>query len=98
MESATAWPFARLRVASTTLAPDLANSRAMPSPMPWPAPLTMATLPDRSTIMIDSPCSREPQPRRLQPYELDDQQRDCSDGDLQGAHLKLVTRHHHGER
>src|SRR5690242_19513208 len=34
----------------TTLAPRAANSRAMPFPMPRPAPVTMATLPCRDDV------------------------------------------------
>src|SRR5258707_15293913 len=56
MESATAWPFLDVRVAINTSAPAAANRRAMPSPMPWPAPVTRATLFLSSPIMRFSRC------------------------------------------
>ena len=45
MASATGSPVAARRAAMTTLAPSAASLRAMPSPTPWPAPVTMATRP-----------------------------------------------------
>src|ERR1700722_3996743 len=103
MESATAWPFPLLRVASTTFAPALAKARAMPSPIPWPAPLTIATLSDRSTIMTYPPLrgfngSARAQACRLQPHELRKQQGDHRNGDLQRTRLELVAGHHDRER
>src|SRR5882762_4377606 len=100
MESATDRPFARLRVAMTTLAPALAKTRAIPSPMPWPAPVTIATLPDRSTFMTNPPQydSRGPQPRRPEPHELRNHRADRRDGDLQRAHFELVAGHHDRKR
>ncbi len=44
MSSTTDWPFSSLKSATTTFAPAWAKRRAVASPMPCAAPVTMATL------------------------------------------------------
>src|SRR5574337_1117412 len=46
---------ARLTSSAATLAPSAANRRAIARPMPWPAPVTTATLP--FSFMLRLPCS-----------------------------------------
>src|SRR5262249_17760628 len=42
--------------ATTTLAPSLAISIAMARPMPRPPPVTIATLPETTPVMLSAPC------------------------------------------
>src|ERR1700688_1256919 len=52
MASATLRPFRSLMSATTTLAPSAAKRRAIPSPNPEPAPVTIATLSLRRTSVL----------------------------------------------
>ena len=54
--STTRSTFTAVRALTTTCAPSRANRRAMASPIPWPAPVTMATLP-ASRVLLDSSIS-----------------------------------------
>ncbi|MNR62305.1 hypothetical protein D3C85_1842990 [compost metagenome] len=45
-------PMSSFMSATTTLAPASANSRAVAAPMPWAAPVTMATFPSSTRAVI----------------------------------------------
>ena len=54
ISSATAAPRSLSRSTTATRAPSVANMRAMPRPMPWPAPVTMATFPASMSTIVPS--------------------------------------------
>jgi hypothetical protein len=54
MSAATPSPVSVLRTARVTAAPAAANARAVSTPIPEDAPVTMARLPDRSTPAMTS--------------------------------------------
>src|SRR6185503_16462421 len=58
ISSAVRSPRCAFSSATTTFAPSRANTSAMPRPMPWPAPVTSATLP--ASRPIEGPGFIEP--------------------------------------
>jgi hypothetical protein len=60
ISAATASPRSRLRSAMTAMAPCAANALAKARPMPWPAPVMIATRPSSEFVITRS---RPPQPK-----------------------------------